>query len=50
MRATPRSTDAFRRSEPVYARYGMAECMYLPQNSVCHQRLRSVFSMNGAVM
>ena len=28
----------------------MAECMYLPQNSVCHQPRRSAFSRNGAVM
>ena len=28
----------------------MAECINLPQNSVCHFPVRSVFSMNGAVM
>ena len=29
---------------------GIAACMNLPQNSVCHRRPRSVFSRNGAVM
>ncbi len=50
MRATPRSMDALSFAEPVYLRYGTAACMYLPQNSVCHQPCRSVFSRNGAVI
>ena len=35
---------------PKYFAYGTAECMYLPQNSLCHQSFVSVFSRNGAVM
>ena len=37
-------------SAVAYLRYATAECIHFPQNSVCHQPLVSVFSMNGAVM